>query len=505
MVLRRGNPNNLINQGILFFFFAFFFLRPFIVNAEEEYIQAPAAIQISSTVSDGKLSLSEIIEDCRKNNIKIIMLTDRDFMNWEYGLWPLERIIKKTEHSNSVSTYGIARYFKEIEGLRNKNEDLVIISGIEAAPFYYWQGNSFSRNFKILDWHKHILVFGLEKIADYNNLPSVCNRLALTRPYSYKDIYLFWPVLILIFGVLCFNKKQFNYQDSHGREWGRYSKKGGIFGVCLMFIGVIFSLNNFPFRGIKYDQYHGDRDVMPYQDLINYVNQKSGLTFWAHPETKNVEKIGIVGVETREHTEDLLKSFDYTGFAVFYEGYKKIGLPGGIWDELLKQYCSGQRKSSVWAIAGLSFDQTGDLNEYLKDLRTVLLMRRLGGDEALAALKQGKMYVLRGKSSSQFILDAFTARGILGGIKKTMGDEIKINQGVQLGIKGHFLDGQDKLFKIKLIRNGDIIKIFEVSSPFDISYQDEYADKDSKKIYYRVEAQCEGVSLITNPIFVSVL
>lgn len=271
-----------------------------------------------------------------------------------------------------------------------------------------------------------------------------------------------------------------------------------------MFIGVIFSLNNFPFRGIKYDQYHGDQGVMPYQDLINYVNQKSGLTFWAHPETKNVEKIGTIGVETREHTEDLLKTFDYTGFAVFYEGYNKIGLPGGIWDELLKQYCLGQRKSPVFAIAGLSFDQTGDLDGYLKDLRTVLLLHRLGRDEALAALKQGKMYVLRGKNSSQFILDAFTARGISGGIKKTMGEEIKTKQGAQLEIKGRFWDGQSKPFKIKLIRNGDIIKIFEVSSPFDIAYYDVYVGRN-RKSYYRIEAESEGLQLITNPIFVSVL
>ena len=125
-----------VNLVYLFFFSLTILLAGFITaNAQEEYIQAPAAIQISSTASEGKLSIPEIIEICRKNNIKIVMLADRDFMRWEYGLWPLERIIKKTEESNSLSTYGIGRYFKEIEGLRNKNKDLLIIPGVESAPF----------------------------------------------------------------------------------------------------------------------------------------------------------------------------------------------------------------------------------------------------------------------------------------------------------------------------------------------------------------------------------
>ncbi len=473
-------------------------------NAQEEYVQAPAAIQISSTASEGKLSIPEIIGICRKNNIKIVMLADRDFMRWEYGLWPLERIIKKTEESNSLSTYGISRYFKEIEGLRNKNRDLVIIPGVESAPFYYWQGNPFGRDFKIIDWHKHILVFGLEKVSDYNKLPSVSNELALMRTYSYKDIFLFWPLLIFILGVLCLHKRQFDYQDARGRQLGRYSKKWAISGACLMFIAVIFLLNNFPFRSFKYDQYHGQQGVMPYQDLINYANQKGGLAFWAHPEAENIQKIGRVGIETREHTADLLKSFDYTGFAVFYEGYKKIGLPGGLWDELLKQYCRGQRNSPVWAIGGLSFDQTGDLDKSLKDLRTVLLMPELSKDAALTALKLGKMYVLRGSNSSQFVLDSFNATDNGNGPEKVMGETLCApQQSAAIHIKGHFLNGQSKPCKIKLIKNGNIVDVFEINTPFNFSYIDKDIYRNGKS-YYRIEAVSDGLQLITNPIFMSV-
>ena len=72
----------------------------------EELFQAPAVIQIASTVSDGKYSLEEIVQTARINGIKIVILGERDFMRWEYGLWPLRGLIKKTVKSNSLSAYG---------------------------------------------------------------------------------------------------------------------------------------------------------------------------------------------------------------------------------------------------------------------------------------------------------------------------------------------------------------------------------------------------------------
>ena len=92
----------------------------------------------------------------------------------------------------------------------------------------------------------------------------------------------------------------------------------------------------------RYDQYHGENYVLPYQDLINYVNKKGGLTFWAHPEHEEVVNVKGVRAVTKPYYEDLLRTDGYTGFSVFYEGYNKIGRPGGIWDKVLMEYCSGK-------------------------------------------------------------------------------------------------------------------------------------------------------------------
>jgi hypothetical protein len=112
----------------------------------DEFVQASAAIQISSMVSDGKYTLKEIARLARENNFRVVFLTDRDFMRWEYGLWPLRRIIRKTVQTKSISTYGIGRYLRDIDNLQIANPDLVFIPGTESAPFYYWTGNPFANN-----------------------------------------------------------------------------------------------------------------------------------------------------------------------------------------------------------------------------------------------------------------------------------------------------------------------------------------------------------------------
>ena len=82
-----------------------------------------------------------------------------------------------------------------------------------------------------------------------------------------------------------------------------------------------------------------------------------------------------------------------------------------------------------------------------------------------------------------------------------MGDEIDLDGNPAVKISGHFADGRSETVKISLIRNGVISEIFEVVSPFEVNYQDDYSD-GGKKIYYRIEIRYPGGILVTNPIFV---
>ncbi len=400
--------HNLVTRAIVICLFV-----STIVSAEELF-QAPAAIQIASTVSDGKYSLDEIARTARENGIKIIILGERDFMRWEYGLWPLRGLIKKTVESNSLFAYGIERYFKEIERLKKGNPDMLIIPGVESAPFYYWEGSPFRKNLKIKDWHKHMLIVGLKDNEDYENIPSLSN----------------------------------------------------------------------PRAKVEYDQYRGDPGPRPYQNLIDYVNQNNGLIYWAHPEAENISSRGDIRIETKEYSGDLTKTHGYTGFTVFYDGYEKTGRPGGLWDELLKGYCRGEGKSPVWAIGGLGFDQGGELSAAMKDLRVILNLSEWSQEAVLAALREGKNYVLLGRVDLR--LENFSVENRFAPL---------------IRIKGYAALDKEIPLRIKLIRQGAVIKTFEAGNIFDIVYEDPSYVK-GEKTYYRLEIDCAGGMLIANPVFV---
>jgi hypothetical protein len=260
--------------------------------------------------------------------------------------------------------------------------------------------------------------------------------------------------------------------------------------------------NAYPFRGLLFTQYE-NKGIMPYQNFIDYVAKKGAMSFWAHPEAANMDTFGSIKIETREHASDLLQTQDYTGFAVFYEGYNKVGLPGGIWDETLTQYCRGLRQKPVWAIAGLAFDAGGDLPDRIKKIKTVLLVSKLNKDEVLNSMARGRMYAVEGDASPHFVLETFVVKNGPSDIAKTMGEEIEIDtaQCPRIEISGGFLDGQHTTVNIQLIKNGKLLNMFEVISPFHVVFED--TDRAPLgRSYYRVDAQGKGIHLITNPIFV---
>ena len=475
-------------------------LIPFRAGAADEYIQARAAIQISSAISDGRLTLSEIVKTAKQGGIKVIIVTDRDLMLWQYGLWPLRRIIKQTKKQNSVFTYGIKRYLKEIADLQKLNPDVIMIPAVESAPFYCWEGSPFSNNLCLKDWHKHILTIGLTQPQDYENLPVIGNAGALRLPIRLKNILQLWPVLLIIAGIPLLLKKKYDYKDAFGSSLGPFSRRWQATGILIILTGTLLLANNFPFAEYAFDQYRAGAGILPYQKYIDYVSARGGLTFWAHPDVENIEKIGAIKIETPEHSKDLLITRDYTGFAVFYEGYAKTGVPEGLWDQVLVRYCRGERKHPIWAIGALAFDKEGELSECLKELQTVLLVPRLEEAECLNALKKGRMYVLRGRRTPDFSMDTFSAQDSQGPAEVNMGGYLECTGLARIILRGHFLNGQNQLCKIKLIRDGKIHKLFDAETPYDIIYTDEDAQIGTH--YYRIEAESEGLILISNPIFV---
>jgi hypothetical protein len=460
----------------------------------QDLIQLPMITHISSTVSDGKYSLFEIVKIAKENGIKVVIITDRDLMRWEYGIWPLRKIIKKRVERNSIFKYGIKRYLKEIENLQKKFPEMIIIPGTESAPFYYWEGSIWRRNLKMHNWHKHILTAGLEKPEDYEKLPIIGNFDGLKDKFQAIKL---WPFLTLLIGLFCIKKRIYGYKDYQNREFAFASKKWKIVGTFIIFFSFLSILNNWPFFSVKFDSYHGDLRGKPYQYFIDYVNKKGGLTFWAHPEAENISIIGRVRVETRKHPEELLRTKGYTGFAIFYEGYKIIGKPGGIWDEILKEYCQGKREKPIWAIGGLAFDNKRDLSRALKKIKNIILVPEIRKDAVLEGLRKGRVYVVKSNKGSDFYLKEFCLLDELIQKKAIVGEEIEVVGKPYLYIKGDSPEKQK--LELKIIKGGKVIKTYKTETPFEIVYQDK--NFSSKKNYYRIEIRGRDLHFITNPIF----
>ncbi|MBU1087054.1 MAG: hypothetical protein KKD05_05995 [Candidatus Omnitrophica bacterium] len=499
----KKNKNPKFKTLILISSLAMLFFMSFVpksVFCQEQYQQVPALIHISSNISDGRYEPEQIIDIAVKAGFKIIVFTEREVMRWEYGVWPLRRIIKKVIKNNSLETYGIKKYLKKINDLQAKNPNILLVSGIESTPFYYWSGSIFKHDFTLHNAHKHLLILGLNTVKDIKKMPIIANPRTLVKAFKLLDLLKLWPGFLLVLGlILVLANRQKIFRNSLEKQESQQRK---IFGIIICVISSLFLINNFPFKEALFDQYHGDKGVLPYQNMIDYVNRKNGLVFWAHPEAENISQTEYVKISTKEHARDFYATKDYTGFNVFYDGYNNIGRPEKLWDNVLLEYVQGQRSKPVWAIGGLAFDFSGDLKQALKDLRNIVLLDSFSKESFIQALDSGKVYVVRGPRSESFVLENFSVNDPLSGQSRIMGQSLKpISSQVMIKIKGEFkVDAADNLLSIHLIKNGKILKTFKNKGSFAIEYLDAMSDLETKG-FYRIEIRSHGLHVIANPIF----
>lgn len=253
-------------------------------------------------------------------------------------------------------------------------------------------------------------------------------------------------------------------------------------------------------RRSKFDAYHGDKFTQPYQDLIDYVIKKDGLIFWSHPEyEENTVKDGITLI-TVPYCWDLVGTYDYTGFGIFWSGYEKTGKAKGIWDRILTEYCQGRRKTPVWAIGELEEEGVG--NVLIDHVVNVLCVKTLNQKQVLSALKKGKFYVTFNIAHRiPLVLEEFTVSDETDTKAATMGEELSSPANPIIKFHISYEQPMGQAITVKLIRNNEIIKEFIDKSQIKIRYKDEGLTK-KQLYYYRIDVTDQsGNQLISNPIF----
>jgi len=384
------------------------------------YLQVRSLIHLDSSVSGGENDPETLAAIARNAGADAAFITDHDTQKVTLGIWPLRNILKVSVTRPSIRTYGIEKYLKYIRDINSRTSGCIMIPGVEAVPYYSWE-RQWNGPLTLANLHRHILVLGLDKADDIAHLPSL--ETGFSSSYTRESMFgLVWllPFIAALFIVTLPREKE-PFETLAAAIIHSTISRVAAFSV--MGMSVLFLVNAYPFREPLVSQYGPDKKKVPYQELIDYVNARGGLTFWAHPEaeysgqfgsetgsplTDSVLKFvgsGGIRIKTEPYFPLLNDTYGYTGFAVFYEGYRVVGKPEGLWDMLLMQYCTGRREHPVWAISELKLESGTD-PVTASDNQTILLVREKSEKAYLDALKKGRMYAFtRGMARSMMIRD----------------------------------------------------------------------------------------------------
>lgn len=451
-----------------------------------EYKQLRGVVHVHSNFSSGKYAIDQLAARAKKQQLEVLIVTDHDLVAMEYGIFPFRNLVKKREERNSIIRTGPAKYLAAIDRANASQNDVLIIPGVQSSPFYYWTGSPFKNNLTAHDYRKELLLIGMEEPEDYKSLPLLHNGFSMRYFKQMVPRSLVFGACILIGLALVFHK-----------GWLRYS--GGLIFV----LGLTLLLNHHPFQSSRFDPYHGDQGIEPYQEAIDYVVGRGGLVFWAHPESafsKDGQKIGPITLKTPPYPQDLILSANYTGFSILY-GEKTVATePGRHWDKLLKSFCLGVRKKPAWGIAGSDFhDETAWLK--LDTLQTIFLVRDKSKSAVMEALAAGRTYAVLKTGQVPLALERFSVTDTVSGNSAILGETLRT--GRQRMVEGRVVAGGNEPMPIELtvVRDGKPWQKFKGRTPLEFHFADN--DAVQVKTYYRlsVDAGREG-RLVSNPIFI---
>ncbi|MFQ5692605.1 MAG: hypothetical protein ACE5IM_06135, partial [Nitrospinota bacterium] len=337
------------------------------------------------------------------------------------------------------------------------------------------------------DWRRHIILLGLGREA-VKNLPVPLNGLSTRYFWTLLPGTLLFliPTFLSLFLILF-------------RGWLRWV------GMAIFLVGLLGTIDAHPFKPTPFNPYLGPQGARPYQEIIDYAEEKGGIALWAHQGSRlHKTKAGPVFLETKPYTHLLLETIHFRGLDAIYEDRFTASKPGQQWDMLLSAYAQKRIPYPVWGYGGLDFHSEKELNgkKRLSDILTVFALRKLSEDAVLRALVNGRFYVVRSYSPSRLKMDHFSISSRDGKIKGSYGEALKFKGPPKISFQISTEDGKSVKVKVKLIRLGEVIKFIEGPTPLRVDYTDPDEIK-ATSLYYRIDAKVNNREhLITNPVFI---
>jgi len=486
----------------------------------QKYLLLKAGLHFDSNVSGGKYSPAELADIIDRNGLDVGIITDHDNMKVTYGIRPFEQFLKFSIEENSVKKHGFERYIGEINALDQMYKNLILIPGIEAVPYYQWSGSPMLENLKLKNWHTHLLVFGIDDPAILKNIPSVANGLGYKRPsgqimkyisenFMHFGLIALYFMLFLIALLFIIRRKRDLVDIGRIRHHRRRYRFSFLALVIAAILGLIL-YQQYPWLPPRYTPYDAEPGIGPFQVLIDYVNANKGLVFWAHPEVAHDEKRPVnipllsqtISISTEAYPHHISDAQNYTGFAIFWEGMKVVGKPGGLWDMVLNEFCNGIRTKPVWAVGELDFEEANELSN-VTETSTFIFARERTRAAVYEAMRAGRMYTTRGHFGNKAVLEDFSVYDMYSGRTAFIGETLpNVTPPVAIHVRIRPLVKLEINDAVLLYRNRELIKKFRFTGALDEWFVDE-EKVPAKMYYYRIFLGENWPTLASNPIFVS--
>ena len=469
-------------------------------EAESAFLQIKGAFHVHTSFSTGALSLEELLEEAQREGIGSVIFAENFLLRYEYGLFPFRGLVKKVVEEPSVLRWGIGRWLQSVEAAQARFPNVILIPGVEVAPYYYWTGSLFRGDLTLRDAQKNVLAVGLDQAEDYLKIPAIGNgrALSLRLPHLFKSAL---GLALVGLGVLLVRTER-EQKIRLKRFLVKVRKRYRIPGWLALGFGALLLLEGFTGSGL--DPYRGDLGIEPYQRVIASVEANGGMAFWSFPEARDFRKVafgllGTVTIRTEPHPGVLLQSQGYTGFGAVYPDNVTFTEPGGEWDRLLLEYVEGRRGRPAWGIGELGYHGPP---KRLGEALTVFLVPQRSREAILEALKLGRFYGIKRKPDYHLVLEDFSI-GQKGGKELIpMGGELAAEGKGPLSIRVQIgtSDSREVPFTLRLIRSGKLSRVIQGKTPFSETLEATLPDRGRRE-FFRIEL-VKPHPLLSNPIFV---
>jgi hypothetical protein len=466
-----------------------------------------AAVHVHSTASTGSLSLDALAERAERLGLDVVILTDNFALEYEYGLSPVDGVLKRTVGLPSVLRYGLARYLNEIAAVQARHPRVLLIPGVEVAPHYYWTGSLWRGDLTMHDAQKNLLVIGLADPQGYATLPAIGNP--ASYHYDERTALSLAPAVLFVPAVWLW-RGRLSVAGRRGRPACGWTVRR-TWALLLTGAALLLLVNAWPFSRPAFSAYDARLGYRPYQALIDAVNERGGLIFWSMPEARDFRTfsfgwLGKVIIQTDPHPEALMLTQGYAGFGGLYQEARTVTDPGGLWDQLIHLYASGQRTTPPALVGEIAFHGPDHAGKELDQVATVLWVSERTVAGVLDALRRGRSYAVeRYRKEFGYRLDDFRVE-VQGGVRTAGPGEILDPEGardvvVRLSVSA--TDHGRHPLTARIVRSGQVVARMEGWTPFAYAFVDATAPAGTW-LAYRVQVVGEG-EILSNPVYVGPL